>query len=232
MKIAEMTPEQLREYNRESKKRQRGREKQEKERLAIPDASDFKLPDYQVKALRKHARDLTRTIRQDIPVTKQDEYIVDGVACVLFGLEKDFTQEIHKPFGMLVGGYFPDAMASEAIAHVHRFPGLLQSTTFAAQYSKFLQEVVEWSRKTRSYSTPEFIQDVKAELAGEYVLKFSEAKLQPKMEPLTETKPEPPVPSDEEIRERGRAQLLNQLRIQNDLSIPLDARHFLDGVPR
>src|SRR6267378_1647317 len=227
MKLSEMNEEQRREYNRESKKRQRERQNQEKEKLTIPNARDYVMPEPQQKELSQHSDAVAKIVAADLGLEKlsgPDGYIVDAVACVLFGLEHQFTQIVHDPCGMLVGGWFPDAAASEAIEHVHRFPSLLQSTTFADLYNKFLQAVVKWSKKNEHYSTPEFIQEVQAEIAGEYVL--PPLPELPKPEPKPEA---PPVPSDAEILERGRMQLSNQLSVQ-DPNLSSDARRYLDGT--
>ena len=230
MRISEMTSEEqdrVRKYNREAKKRERDRDRQDKEKSA----SLYELPEAQQKALRKHAQDTANTITADFGLEKlprPDGYIVDGVASVLCGLEKNFTQKVHNPPGILVGGYFPDAMASEAIEHVHRFPHLLNSVTFATLYDKFLQAVVKWSKKADDYATPEFVQDVKAELAGTYVLPRLPEIPKPEPEPVREVKPEKLVdpcgtPSPEEQAEFHAQHLLgNSVRELDDA-----ARRFL-----
>ena len=70
-------------------------------------------------------------------------------------------------FGMLVGGWFPDATASEAIKHVNRFPSLLRSSTFVDLYWKLLHAVVKWSKDNIQYTSPELIQEVEVEVAIE-----------------------------------------------------------------
>ena len=233
MKLSEMNEEQRREYNRESKKRQRDRQRQEKEKLTIPNARDYVMPEPQEKELCQHSHAVAKIVAADLGLEKlsgPDGYIVDAVACVLFGLENNFTQIVYQPNGMLVGGWFPDAAASEAIERVHRFPSLLQSTTFADLYRNFLHEVVKWSKKNEQCSTHEFIQEIQAEIAGEYVLpRLPEPKPQP-----NKIQEAPSVPSDAEMLEQGRIRLLNQLqtrfRIQ-DPNVSPDARRFLDGTP-
>ncbi len=231
MKLSEMNEEQRREYNRESKKRQREKQRQEKEKLTIPNARDYVMPEPQEKELSQHSHAVAKIVAADLGLEKlsgPDGYIVDAVACVLFGLENNFTQIVYEPFGMLVGGWFPDAAASEAIEHVHRFPSLLQSTTFAALYNRFLQAVVKWSKKHEHYSTPEFIQEVEAEIGGTYVL--------PPLPELQKPEPMPEasvIPSDAEMLEQGRIRLLNQLQPQfrvQDPNISPQARQYLDGT--
>jgi len=223
----EQQREEKRKYDREAKQRQRAKEKIDRMLRVIPNARDYTMPEEQQKKLNQHSHAVTKTVAADLGLEKlpgPDLYIVEAVACVLFGLENNFTQIVHAPFGMLVGGWFPDAAASEAIEHVHRFPSLLQSTTFADLYNKFLQAVVKWSKKNEQCSTPEFIQEVQAEIAGEYVL--PQLLELPKAEPKPEA---PPVPSDAETLKRGRIQLLNQLSVQ-DPNLSPDARRYLDGT--
>src|SRR6266403_26740 len=144
MKLNDMTPEQQeqkRQYDREAKQRSRAKEKAERLRSMVPLARDYVMPEQQQSELSQYSQDITKAVQADLNLEKlsgTDEYIVDAVACVLFGLENNFTQIVYEPFGMLVGGWFPDAAASEAIEHVHRFPSLLQSTPFTDLYSKFL----------------------------------------------------------------------------------------------
>jgi hypothetical protein len=57
---------------------------------------------------------------------------------------------------MLVGGHYPDAVASTATEHVHRFPSLLGSATFKTMYDKLLPAVKAWDGKfDHRYSSPE-----------------------------------------------------------------------------
>ena len=175
MKLKEMTPEQQeakRKYDREAKRRQRDRQKQDKERLNIPNARDYVMPEPQQKQLDEYTRSVMTAVAADLnleKLTDPDEYIITGVSCVLFGMDHQFTQVVDNPSGMLVGGWFPDATASEAIKHGHRFPSLLRSSTFSDLYWKLLHAVVKWSKENEQYATREFIQEVEAEIAGAYV---------------------------------------------------------------
>src|SRR6267378_2317856 len=230
MKLSEMTSEQQeekRKYDREAKQHQRAKEKTERMLRIIPNARDYRMPEEQQNKLGQHTHIVTKTVAAELGVEKlsdPDQYITAGVASVVFGLENQVTQIVYQPNGMLVGGWFPDAAASEAIEHVHRFPSLLQSTTFTDLYSKFLQAVVKWSKKNEQCSTHEFIQEIQAEIGGEYVL--PQLLELPKAEPKPEA---PPVPSDAETLKRGRIQLLNQLSVQ-DPNLSPDARRYLDGT--
>ena len=231
MKLSDMTPEQQeqkRQYDREAKQRSRAKVRAEHMRCMIPLARNYKLPEEQQKKLSQYSRDITKAVQAELNLEKllgTDEYIVDAVACVLLGLENNFTQTVSQPDGMLIGGWFPDAAASEAIQHVHRFPRLLQSTVFADLYSKFIKSVAKWTTKNEHYSEREFVQDINREVAGTYVLR-----------PLPELRRQEPnkiqassVPSDAEILEQGRIQLLNRLSVQ-DPNLSPDARRYLDGT--
>jgi hypothetical protein len=102
----------------------------------------------------------------------QDEYVIEATAHVLSGLENNIIQKVVNPHGMLVGGHYPDAVASTAIAHVHRFPSLLDSATFKAMYDKLLPAVKAWDAKfNHAYSSHELMADIRAELDGNYILK-------------------------------------------------------------
>jgi hypothetical protein len=200
-----------REYDRLAKQKSRAKAKLERERLAIPNAHDYVLPDQHKKRLEEYSQELQKAIAADLGVkelAEPDEYIVAAVVCVSFGLENSICQVVYDPEGVLVGGWFPDAAASEAIEHVHRFPLLLSSTVFADLYNRFLKAVLNWSKKNEQYSTREFIRDLTAELAGTYVLppRPEIPKAEPNKIPIA------PTVSDEEILEQGRLRLLAHLQ--------------------
>jgi hypothetical protein len=222
-KIKDMTSEERTEYNRLQKRESRERERQEQLAKRVPNSRDYQMPQVQQRALSEHSGNIRNVINTEVEHLG-DAHIVDTVICVLFGFENNFTQKVVEPSGMLVGGYFPDAVAHEAVEHAHRFPDILNSLTFKKLYDELLERVVKWDNQTHhAYSTPEFISTANQELAGTYVLPTP-----PALEPHKPPAPiEPPasVPSDEKIRERGREQLLRQL----DPSIPLEARQYLEG---
>jgi hypothetical protein len=231
MKLSEMNPEQRREYNRNAKRQQRAKEEAERMRSMVPLARDYMMPESQQKKLTEYSHGLQKTIAADLNLETlpgPDMYIVDAVASVLFGLENSVTQIVNDPVGVIVCGWFPDAAASEAIEHVHRFPKILQSTTFSDLYNKFLHQVARWIKKNEKYSSPEFVRDIKAGIAGTYVLP-----------PLPEPRPEPPkipeipAPSFLEVLEQGRIRLLTELqeiRVQNPNVSP-EAQRYLDHGP-
>jgi hypothetical protein len=175
MKLKEMTPEQRREYNRVQKQQQRDREREEVAAKRIPNANDFNMPDQKQRLLDQHSSEIVKTVRAELSDQKfkaQDEYVIEATAHVLSGLENNIIQKVVNPPGMLVGGHYPDAVASTAIAHVHRFPSLLDSATFKAMYDKLLPAVKAWDAKfNHAYSSHELMADIRAELDGSYVLK-------------------------------------------------------------
>jgi hypothetical protein len=175
MKLKEMTPEQRREYNRVQKQQQRDREREEAAAERIPNANDFEMPEAKQKLLDQHSSEILKTVQAELPdheFAAQDEYIVEATAHVLFGLENNIVQKVVNPHGMLVGGHYPDAVASTAIERVHRFPSLLGSATFKTMYEKLLRAVVAWDAKfNHAYSSHELMADIRAELDGNYILK-------------------------------------------------------------
>ena len=175
MKLKEMTPEQRREYNRVQKQQQRDREREEAAAKRIRNANDFEMPDQKQKSLDQHSSEILKTVQAELPDHKfatEDKYVVEAVAHVLSGLENNIIQKVVNPHGMLVGGHYPDAVASTAIAHVHRFPSLLDSATFKAMYDKLLPAVKAWDAKfNHAYSSHDLMGDIRSELDGTYVLK-------------------------------------------------------------
>ena len=175
MKLKEMTPEQRREYNRVQKQQQRDREREVAAARRVPNANDFEMPDAKQQSLEQHSSEILKTIRVELPdhkVVTQDEYVIEATAHVLFELENNIIQKVVNPHGKLVGGHYPDAVASTAIAHVHRFPSLLDSATFKAMYDKLLPAVKAWDAKfNHAYSSHDLMGDIRSELDGTYVLK-------------------------------------------------------------
>jgi hypothetical protein len=175
MKIKEMAPEQRREYNRVQKQQQRDREREEAAAKRIPNANDFKMADASQKSLDQYSSEILKTVQAELPDHKfatQEKYVIEVTSRVLFGLENNIVQKVVSPHGMLVGGHYPDAVASAAIKHVHRFPSLLGSATFKTMYEKLLRAVVAWDGKYQHrFSSPDLMGDIRSELDGTYVLK-------------------------------------------------------------
>jgi hypothetical protein len=216
MKLKEMTPEQRREYNRVQKQQQRDREREVAAARRIPNANDFEMPEAKQKLLDQHSSDILKTVQAELPDHKfatQNEYVVEATAHVLFGLENNVVQKVVNPHGMLVGGHYPDAVASAAIEHVHRFPSLLGSATAKTMYEKLLRAVVAWDGKYQHrFSSPDLMGDIRSELDGTYVLKTPAVPVP--ATPPSSVKPADVTPtSDEQLErkmlERSRAQLLS-----------------------
>jgi hypothetical protein len=215
MKLKEMTPEQRREYNRVQKQQQRDREREVAAAKRIPNANDFEMPEAKQKSLDQHSSEILKTVQAELPDHKfaaQDEYIVEATAHVLFGLENNVVQKVVNPHGILVGGHYPDAVASAAIEHVHRFPSLLGSATFKTMYEKLLRAVVAWDGKYQHrFSGPDLMGDIRSELDGTYV--FKTPAVPAPATPPSSVKPADTTPSDEQLErkmlERSRAQLLS-----------------------
>ncbi len=169
-KIREMTSDERRAYNKESKRRQRDKERAGRLAVRIPIANEYEMPTSDQQAIFEHGESVLRSVQAEVSVTKTDQEIVESIASVQFGFENDLVQKVVGPTGMLVGGYFPEAVAHRAIEHVHRFPNILQSRTFRVMYDKVLQQVVRWAEAKITYASQEYIADVKSELAGKYVL--------------------------------------------------------------
>jgi hypothetical protein len=211
--IKDMNHEELKAYNNEKKRRQRDRENSER----VVDFDDYEMPDTHQKQLSDHTNSVVNQIQSETEPTDRDRWIIDMVTRVLFGLENNMTKKVVDPSGMLIGGVFPDAAWVETIHHVHRFPGILKSTTFADLYQKFLADMLKWNRTHGAYTSPEFVGILEQEVAGTYSLPGVPEPHQP---PLPVAVPET-TPSDREIRNQGAIQLLN-------LGIPQDARRYLE----
>ena len=227
MKLKEMTPEQRREYNRVQKQQQRDREREEAAAKRIPNVNDFKMPEVKQKELDQHSSGILKTVRAELPDHKfatQDEFVVEATAHVLFGLENNIVQKVVNPHGMLVGGHYPDAVASTAIAHVHRFPSLLDSATFKTMYDKLLPAVKAWDGKfNHAYSSPELMADIRAALDGTYVLKTATAPIA--ATPPSSVNPADTTPNDEQLERK----MLERSRAQSTLNgVPPAAMRFLE----
>jgi hypothetical protein len=210
-----MTTEEQRKQSRERQQRHR-----EKKRQAayIPSADEAfdQFPEEQTQVLREHVRDVLQQVKSELGLegfgnyqdNQNAEYAIDAVACTLFALKKNWVREVRSPNGVMVGGtYFPDALGSVIVEAAHRY-GLEKSQTFATLYRELLQML----DKRYGKEPTEHARDIKAELAGSYVL-LSETKPEPKPE-VPEVQPEPlfnrpsGMPSPEEVQEAARDRLL------------------------
>ena len=148
------------------------------------------MPAARVQALDAYAKEVSEKIGLELgALGNNDKYVLDGVARSTLAIEKNWTQLVQNPQGILAGGYFPDALALEAIRHV-RQTRLLQSSSFVELYRRFLQAVVRFFDKTdERYQTPEYIAAAERELAGVYVLPESPGERSPVAEPSMPTDP-------------------------------------------
>jgi hypothetical protein len=219
MKLSEMNEQQRREYNKEKKRIQRAKQKQQKLAAIIPNARDYVIPEPSWDAVAQYARETEQAIRAELPgVTNRDIYIIRSVCSVLRGLECGYQQKVMNPTGVLVGGYFPDALGSEIVEYVHRYPDILGSPTFKSLYESVLREIVRWSKKNTDYITPELIADVEAEIDGIYTLPPA-----PQIPKAPAPAPEPVLNFDE-LLEQGRVQLLDRLGLLSP-----EAQRYLNG---
>jgi hypothetical protein len=156
-----MSIEEQRRKNRE--RQQRFRDKKNK---PIPDAWDYEMPRAQSEQLSNYSKSVLAQITTELgKLGKNDDYILNGIACTNLALEKGWAQAVHNPEGILSGGYFPDAIASEAIQHL-RNSRLLESPAFVELYKRFLQAVAAFCDDTDvRFIDPDFALEIKAEIA-------------------------------------------------------------------
>ena len=132
--------------------------------------------------------------------------------------KKGWVQKVQE--GELVSGLYFLESSGAVVEAAHRY-GLKQSQTFGQLYFELLKTL----DKRYRHEQTEDAAVIRAELAGEYVLKLPV----PKPEPMETKIPDVlSVPSDAEILERGRMQLSNQLSVQ-DPNLSPDERRYLDG---
>ena len=153
-------------------------EREERGLAKLPDASDYVSP--HADTLAKHAAETLAKVKSELPdkkLTLDDSQVVEQITETLLGLENGWTEKVtlgkNPTVQMLIGGHFVDAVAATSVERVHLNPTLLLSETFRQMYQKFLQMVVEWSKKNQQYVSPDLIKDVHAGLSGSYVLKIT-----------------------------------------------------------
>jgi len=180
-----MSTEHQRKLNRERQQKFR-----DKKSNPIPNAWDYEMPAARVRELDAYAKEVSEKIGLELEALgNNDKYILDGVARSILAIEKNWTQLVQNPQGILAGGYFPDALASHAIKHVLK-SRLQESPSFAELYRRFLQVVVRFFDKTdERYLTPEYIVEANQELAGVYVLQESPGGSSHVAEPRMPTDP-------------------------------------------
>ena len=224
IKVADMTPEQKREYQRLAKRRSREKAKQKQLASQIPVALDYEPPQSQKDELAEHSRQIAATIAAELPTSLsfQGECVIEMASTILFAHERGWTKQVSSPYGVLYGSFYPDAAGAELIEHFHRFPNLAESQTFKDLYQRFLTLIHRLSRN--EWFDPNFAKDIEAEINGTYTLRPKLAIPQPTPEPAP-APPQPRLPTDQEILEQGRIRLLEQLQPH----LPPEARNYLNG---
>jgi hypothetical protein len=221
-KLAEMSDVERRAYNVLAKRKSREKEKQARLAAMIPNARDYVLPETEVADILEFTRDTENAIRAELPeLTEQDTLQITGLCSVLRGLEKNYTRNVTNPSGVLVGGYFPEAVGAGLVEHVHRYPGVLESPLFKKLYDTLLREILRWSKRNRASVTPELIADIQSEISGSYTLPPAPQILKaPEPAP-----PEPTSPSFTQAVEQSQIRMLE--RLQGNLSP--EAQSYLNG---
>jgi hypothetical protein len=216
-----------REYDRKAKREQRSRERAKAVAAIVPKANKYILPEAQRMKLEKQLAQVMSAIQNELKeLTPQDVFIIEQVSDVVVGIEQGFSQAVHEPEGILIGGHFPDAVASEAIEHTHRFPQVFESKAFSDLYRKFISAVAKWSKKNSQFVAPEFASDICRELDGSYKLP---EKIKP-APPLPE--PQAPQPSIEQMGTKLSEQLAgdySQFIGSGHSDMAPEARKYLDG---
>jgi hypothetical protein len=179
-RMSELTPqeqEERRRYNRDSKKRSREREKQEREaveKLTAHEYCDvfFGSPDY--ARMREYKKDTVKKITNELgtDLDGQATEVVHYVLSASFGFENRIMRQVTDPIGLMVGGVFPDVIGRQIVAGTHKY-NLERSTTFSNIYRHLLRILDLRFGKQLSQDPIEkqAALDVKAELAGTYVLR-------------------------------------------------------------
>jgi hypothetical protein len=121
----------------------------------------------------------------------------------------------------LYGRYLPDSAASELIHHVHIFPDLLASQSFADLYQKFLKIVRKLSRNT-TWFDHKCAEEIESEINGTYTL--PPAPDIPKAAPEP-TPPESPIPSFTQIVAESQNRMIYRLREH----LSPEAQKYLSG---
>ncbi len=212
--ISEMSPEEQ-QIQREKWRTEQAQSREQNRRARhLPTAEEWAeefSTTPQFKELKQYADNFSTKVTEEIghQLTIGEGYAVELVAWILLSLKKNWVRDVCEPSGdFFVGGlYFADAIGSVIVEAAHR--GLDKSPTFTAVYKELLPIL----DKKFGHDNTEDSRDVRLELAGRYVLPVPPQPKQP--EPVKpQPKPqEPPVPTTLEVLERGRVQLLNQLRI-------------------
>jgi hypothetical protein len=239
-RIADLSPEEqerVRKYNREQKQKSRAKQKDESH---IPSADEWtwnwseNFPE-QYRELNAFEQEFSAKVYQELgrgefhPYSSPEAETLSWVAITSYCLRKKdspWVREVENPNGILVGGlFYPDTLGTDLVANTHHF-GLETSATYVALYRELLRTL----DKKFGHEQTEAARDIKAELAGTYVL--PQLPELPKAEPK-KIQEAPSVPSDAETLEQRRTKLLDQLKPQfrvHDPNVSPDARRYLDGT--
>ena len=227
-RLAQMSEEERKEYDRQAKRRSREKARLEKQKLLTPSCEDYEQPAGQAQELWQHSQQVLAHVKSETShaFTLEDDRVVSQMAQVLLAHKEHWLQRVHCPFSVLYGGIFIDATVSDAIHLAHRAPELLSSPTFSGLYQELLRVTQKLSQN--SWFDPGAAEDIDLELAGKF-------KLPP--EPvIPKAEPEPDI-SIEHFRESSRVPASRIPTAQdkeyynNPLaqSLPPEARLFLDS---
>lgn len=173
-RMSELTPEEQqarREYNRETKRR--SREKQKAAPILSHDEEFDQFPEEQRRLLSGHVKEVLAKVKSELGLenfgdyqSDQDaEHAVDAVARTLLAHKKDWVREVHSPSGLFYGGtYFADSLGDVIVWTTHRYD-LEQSQTFSMLYRELLLHLDQrYGANQNQHSRA-----IKAELSGAYV---------------------------------------------------------------
>ena len=180
MKIADLPQDEqdrIRKYNREAKKRSREKQKAS-EILTVDEWFEQFRGSAQYEEVREYAEHQHKQIAQELQALGIDEKSwhparpeIDTVIWTLYGFKKNFTREVIEPRGLMVCLLYADVVGAELVAATHRH-NLERSQTFSTLYRELLQ-ILDQRFGQRASEDPierRAALDVKAELAGTYVL--------------------------------------------------------------
>ena len=228
-KLSEMTPEERTEYQRLAKRRSRERQRQ---RTVTPTADEWaeqfskQHPALQTE-LDQYANEFAKSVLCELQI--KSSYAIDAcldqVARTSLGLKRNWVRDVQAPNGEMVAGmYFADSLGETIVRDAHMY-GLEQSPTFSAGYRELLRILDE----KYGYEQTKDAHAIKAELNGSFVLVIP-VKPEPAPAPSAPALPQPPMPTDREILERGRVRLLEQIQDQIQYpSLSPEAQRFLSG---
>jgi len=128
----------------------------------------------QHQELERYTKEAVRKVSEELhrEFTIDEAYTIDRVARTVLGLKNNLVHRVSDCDGVVVGGmYFLEALGSDLIASVHRY-GVEQSESFSTLYRELLQILDEkfGDTQTKVPYEAQCAADIKAEIAGKYVL--------------------------------------------------------------